>query len=42
VTEILSQDEIDTLLNAMSTGDISTDTIKETKVQKKVIIYDFM
>jgi flagellar motor switch protein FliM len=41
VTEILSQDEIDTLLNAMSTGDISTDTIKETKVQKKVKIYDF-
>ena len=41
MTEILSQDEIDTLLNAMSTGDISTETIKETKVQKKVKIYDF-
>lgn len=41
MTEILSQDEIDTLLNAMSTGDISTEQIKETKVQKKVKIYDF-
>lgn len=41
MTEILSQDEIDTLLNAMSTGDISTESIKETKAQKKVKIYDF-
>lgn len=41
MTEILSQDEIDTLLNAMSAGDIAADTVKETKQQKKVKIYDF-
>jgi flagellar motor switch protein FliM len=41
VTEILSQDEIDTLLSAMSTGDMAADTIKEAKVNKKLKIYDF-
>lgn len=41
MTEILSQDEVDTLLSAMSTGDFTADTAKEAKIQKKVKIYDF-
>lgn len=41
MTEILSQDEIDTLLSAMSGGDMAVDTVKEVKVNKKLKIYDF-
>jgi len=42
MTEILSQDEIDALLNAISTGDVDTEIeTKETTEQKRVKIYDF-
>ncbi len=41
MTEILSQDEIDALLSAISTGDVDTEEIKDTGEQKKVKIYDF-
>ncbi len=41
MTEILSQDEIDALLSAISTGEVDTDEIKDTGEQKKVKIYDF-
>ncbi len=42
MTEILSQDEIDELLSAISTGEVeSEDTGKEAAEQKKVKIYDF-
>ena len=40
MTEILSQDEIDALLNAISSGDVDND-ISTTGEQKKVKIYDF-
>ncbi|MBN1899282.1 MAG: flagellar motor switch protein FliM [Spirochaetes bacterium] len=41
MTEILSQDEIDSLLSAISTGEVDTEEIKDTGEQKKVKIYDF-
>ena len=39
--EVLSQDEIDALLNALSDGQVDAEEIKTTKVQKKVRVYDF-
>ncbi len=42
MTEILSQDEIDALLSAISTGEVdTTEATKEMGEQKKVKIYDF-
>ncbi len=42
MTEILSQDEIDELLSAISTGEVeSEESTKEATEQKKVKIYDF-
>lgn len=42
MTEILSQDEIDALLSAISTGEVDTsETTQELGEQKKVKIYDF-
>ncbi|MDH5655328.1 MAG: flagellar motor switch protein FliM [Spirochaetia bacterium] len=41
MTEILSQDEIDALLTAISTGDVSPDDYGPVGEQKKVKIYDF-
>src|SRR6056297_873 len=41
MTEILSQDEIDALLTAISTGEVDTTDYSATKEQKKVKIYDF-
>ncbi|MDY6934273.1 MAG: flagellar motor switch protein FliM [Spirochaetota bacterium] len=41
MTEILSQDEIDALLTAISTGEMDTTDYSATKEQKKVKIYDF-
>jgi flagellar motor switch protein FliM len=41
MTEILSQDEIDALLSAISTGDVDTEEVKDTGEQKRVKIYDF-
>ncbi len=41
MTEILSQDEIDALLTAISTGEVDTTDYSATKEQRKVKIYDF-
>ena len=42
MTEILSQDEIDALLTAISTGEVdASDYSPEKQTQKKVKIYDF-
>ncbi|MDY6967300.1 MAG: flagellar motor switch protein FliM [Spirochaetota bacterium] len=41
MTEMLSQDEIDALLTAISTGDMDTTDYSATKEQRKVKIYDF-
>jgi len=39
--EVLSQEEIDALLSALSDGQVDAEEIKTTKVQKKVRVYDF-
>ena len=41
MTEILSQEEIDSLLSAISSGEVSTEDYSSTTEQKKVKIYDF-
>ncbi|MBN2403103.1 MAG: flagellar motor switch protein FliM [Spirochaetes bacterium] len=41
MTEILSQDEIDALLTAISTGEVDTTEYSATQEQRKVKIYDF-
>ncbi|MBE7411207.1 MAG: flagellar motor switch protein FliM [Leptospiraceae bacterium] len=41
MTEILSQDEIDALLNAISSGEVSEEDYSSVGEQKKVKIYDF-
>ena len=41
MTEVLSQDEIDQLLTAISSGEIDTEEIRETADQRKIKIYDF-
>ncbi|MCB1158293.1 MAG: flagellar motor switch protein FliM [Leptospiraceae bacterium] len=41
MTEILSQDEIDALLNAISSGEVAEDEYAAVGEQKKVKIYDF-
>jgi len=41
MTEILSQDEIDALLTAISTGEVDAADYSAAKEQKKVKIYDF-
>jgi flagellar motor switch protein FliM len=41
MTEILSQEEIDTLLSAISSGEVSTEDYASTTEQRKVKIYDF-
>lgn len=41
MTDILSQDEIDQLLTAISSGDIQSDDYTQQAEQKKVKIYDF-
>lgn len=41
MSEVLSQNEIDALLNALSTGEVDAQDIKEDTVEKKVKIYDF-
>jgi len=41
MTEVLSQNEIDALLSAISTGEVDTEAVQETAEQKKVKIYDF-
>jgi len=41
MTEILSQDEIDALLTAISSGEVDTTDYSPAKEQRKVKIYDF-
>ncbi len=39
--EVLSQSEIDALLTALSTGEMSADELKKEEAEKKVKVYDF-
>jgi flagellar motor switch protein FliM len=41
MAEVLSQDEIDQLLSAISAGEISTEEVRAPKDQRKIKIYDF-
>jgi flagellar motor switch protein FliM len=41
MAEVLSQDEIDQLLSAISAGEISTEEVHAPKDQRKIKIYDF-
>ena len=41
MTDVLSQEEIDTLLSAMTSGEVAPDTLIQTQEQKKIKIYDF-
>ncbi len=41
MNEVLSQDEIDQLLTAISTGDIETEDVTQAADQRKIKIYDF-
>lgn len=41
MSEVLSQNEIDALLNALSTGEVDAQEMKEDTVEKKVKNYDF-
>ena len=40
-SEVLSQNEIDALLSALSTGEMSADELKKEESEKKVKVYDF-
>ncbi|MGM0844606.1 MAG: flagellar motor switch protein FliM [Bacillota bacterium] len=40
-SEVLSQNEIDALLSAISTGEMSADDFKKEEEEKKVKVYDF-
>ncbi|HAQ07795.1 MAG TPA: flagellar motor switch protein FliM [Bacillus bacterium] len=39
--EVLSQNEIDALLSALSTGEMDADELKKEEVEKRVKVYDF-
>ena len=41
MADILSQSEIDALLNALQTGEIDAEAIKEEESKKKIRVYDF-
>ncbi|MDR2589040.1 MAG: flagellar motor switch protein FliM [Spirochaetales bacterium] len=41
MTEVLSQDEIDQLLTAISAGDVETDDVHQATESRKIKIYDF-
>lgn len=41
MSEVLSQNEIDALLNALNTGEVDVSEIKEDTNEKKVKVYDF-
>jgi flagellar motor switch protein FliM len=41
VADVLSQNEIDALLSALSTGEMSADELKKEEDEKKVKVYDF-
>ena len=39
--DVLSQSEIDALLNALSDGQVDAEEMKTTKIQKRIRVYDF-
>lgn len=39
--EVLSQNEIDALLSAISTGEMDAEELKKEEKEKKVKVYDF-
>lgn len=39
--EVLSQNEIDALLSAISTGEMDAEELKKEETTKKVKVYDF-
>ncbi len=39
--EVLSQNEIDALLSALSSGEMDANKLKEEEKEKKVKVYDF-
>lgn len=41
MAEVLSQSEIDALLNALQSGEIDAETIKKEEKEKKIRVYDF-
>ncbi|RKX74976.1 MAG: flagellar motor switch protein FliM [Spirochaetes bacterium] len=41
MNEVLSQDEIDQLLTAISSGDVETEEVSQVSDQRKIKIYDF-
>ena len=41
MSEVLSQNEIDALLNALSTGEVDAQEMKDDTMEKKVKKYDF-
>jgi flagellar motor switch protein FliM len=41
MTEVLSQNEIDSLLEALSSGEMDAEELKKEEVEKKVRVYDF-
>ena len=41
VDEVLSQNEIDSLLSALSTGEMNAEELKNEEKEKKVRVYDF-
>ncbi|MFD2682822.1 flagellar motor switch protein FliM [Bacillus seohaeanensis] len=41
MADVLSQNEIDALLSALSTGEMSADELKKEEEEKKVKVYDF-
>ena len=41
MADVLSQNEIDELLSAISTGVVSAENIKQEQKQKKIKLYDF-
>lgn len=41
MAEVLSQNEIDALLHALSSGSVDVEDIKEEQQQKKIRTYDF-
>ena len=41
MSDVLSQQEIDELLNALNTGELNINEIKDETQEKKVRVYDF-
>ena len=41
MTEVLSQDEIDQLLNALTSGEVDAEDMSKSQDQRKIKLYDF-